>query len=104
MRDYERKFYLLWKENSDLRELKLEMRTVLSSNEHKLQELENQVQEFQEARTEIELQLEDTQNQLADVLNSRSWQLMQRFQRIRLRLIPQNNLREKLFLGILRRF
>lgn len=104
VRDYERKFWLLWKENSDLRELTLEMRTILTSNEHKLQELENQVQELHEARAEIELPLEATQNQLADVLNSRSWQLMQRFQRIRLRIIPQNSLREKLFLGILRRF
>jgi len=104
VRDYERKIWLLWKENSDLRELTLEIRTVLSSNENRLQELENQVQELQEARAEIELPLEETQNQLADVLNSRSWQLMQRFQRIRLRLIPQNSLREKLFLGILRSF
>jgi hypothetical protein len=33
VRDYERKYWLLWKENTDLRELTLEMREELAGGE-----------------------------------------------------------------------
>ncbi|MFC2025786.1 glycosyltransferase [Chloroflexota bacterium] len=47
VRNYERKYWLLWKENSDLREFNLEMRNELSSNDNKIIELNTQARAIQ---------------------------------------------------------
>ena len=77
VRDYERKYFLLGKENSDLREQVLEMRVEISGYKDQLSAKDNQVNE---------------------ILTSHSWQLIQKFQKIRLKLIPPGSRREKWFL------
>lgn len=62
VRDYERLFTLLWKENSDLRALTAEMRDQLESNERSIQRLNAD---------------------LHALLNSRSYRLAQTLQRVR---------------------
>ena len=106
VRDYERKFWLLWKENTDLRELTLEMRSDLSSNEQRnqnlegqVQNLEGQVQDFHKQIIEKDHKLQNLHAQLTDILNSRGWRLMKKFQSLRLRVIPLDSRRERLVYG-----
>jgi GT2 family glycosyltransferase len=106
VRDYERKFWLLWKENTDLRELTLEMRSDLSSNEQRNQNLEGQVhnlegqvQDFHKQIIEKDLKLQNLHAQLTDILNSRGWRLMKKFQSLRLHVIPLDSRRERLVFG-----
>ncbi len=82
IRDYERKYWLLWKENTDLRNLAGDMRLELSGNER---------------------QIHDMKLNLAEVLNSRSWRLIQKLQSLRLQLFPLGSHRERFVKGIFRR-
>jgi SAM-dependent methyltransferase len=81
VRDYERKFYLLWKENTELRER-------LSSKEN----LERKVQKLQ-----------NTKNELTDIRNSSTWRLAKKIQGVRTRFMPEDSSLENFILGILRR-
>jgi SAM-dependent methyltransferase len=63
VREYERKFWLLWKENIDMRNLTLEMR--------------NQLAEIGQAK-----------QQLGEIQASRSWRLMEKIRSLRLKVIP----------------
>ena len=74
-RSYERKFWLLWKENQDLRQFNLEMRNQLSANDQKLRSLEAE---------------------LLDVRNGAAWKLVLGLRSLRLRLAPPGSRREKL--------
>ena len=87
VRNYERKFFLLWKENADLRELAVEMRDQVASLSDKVVELDRE--------------MNTVANQLRDIRQSRSWEFIQRLQNIRLKLIPQNTGRERLLFKLL---
>ena len=65
VKEYERKFWQLWKENVDLRSSTAEMEGQLAIKEQCLQALSA------------------LRKQLDDIVNSRSWRLMQRLQRMR---------------------
>lgn len=78
VREYERKFFLLWKENVDLRLLTAEMRGQLS---------QQQSQAGPEAGAAY---------RLAVIENSRSWRAVQRMIRLRERLVPYGSTRERL--------
>lgn len=80
VRAYERRFWLLWKENVDLRSQALEMRDQLSARERTLQGPSNGG-----GRENVELQ---------QVLNSRTWRLAQKLQHVRLALAPHSSRRE----------
>jgi hypothetical protein len=69
--DYERKFFLLWKENTDLRSLAEEM------------------------RRELALKI-GAANRLQEIENSRSWLFMQKLIRQRERWIPYGSRRERI--------
>ena len=73
-REYERKYFMLEKENSDLRDQVLEMRSEI-----------NGYQDLLVAKD----------NQLNEILTSRSWRLINKFQKIRLMLIPKGSRLEK---------
>lgn len=79
VRGYERKFWLLQKENSDLRDLNRdltrEMRDQLLSRDQKIQALDAQ---------------------LAEMRGSESWRLATRLQRSQDRFAPKNSLRKRL--------
>lgn len=82
VKDYERKFFLLWKENTDLRSLVIEMRDENAN-------LRSQMTARDCAATSAE-------NQLNDILTSRSWQLIQKLVNLRYRLVPADSRREVL--------
>lgn len=63
VRGYERKFWLLWKENIDMRNLTLEMRNQLAENGQAKQKL-------------------------GEIQASRSWRLMEKIRNLRLKVIP----------------
>jgi SAM-dependent methyltransferase len=54
IRDYERKFFHIWKENIDLRNLVLEMQQTLSSNEQSLYDLNTRLLEKEKDPQEIQ--------------------------------------------------
>ncbi len=76
VRGYERRFWLLWKENRDLRQFNLEMRNQLSANDQKLRSLEAE---------------------LLDVRHGAAWKLVLSLRSLRLRLAPPASRRDKLF-------
>jgi SAM-dependent methyltransferase len=94
VRDYERKFFLLWKENADLRELTVEMRDQVATLSNQAANLSNQV-------VELDREMNTVANQLRDIRESRSWKFIQGLQNIRLKLIPQNTGRERLLFKLL---
>ncbi|MDW8103275.1 MAG: class I SAM-dependent methyltransferase, partial [Anaerolineae bacterium] len=75
IRDYERKFWLLWKENTDLRSLTLEMRSQLAAAEAELLEMRSQL-----AAAEAEL---------LKVHNTKIWRLIRKFNHLCLRFAPE---------------
>jgi len=88
-RDFERKFFLLWKENVDLRILVGEMRNELAT-------LDGASAEMQQKISELELQTERSQAELQAISNSRGWRLLNALYRIRLALAPPGSRRERL--------
>jgi SAM-dependent methyltransferase len=89
VRDYERKFWLLWKENTDLRKLSVEMREQLAAGYQANQTLQTELAEKDSALQVVSAGLDA-------LLNSRSWRLMQKFQRICFALTSPFNQRKKL--------
>jgi SAM-dependent methyltransferase len=71
VRDYERRFWQLWKENTDLRALSLEMRDQLSAGEQASNQLQERVQL-------LENQLEATNARPPESLIGRVWRRLQR--------------------------
>ena len=90
LRDYERRFWVLWKENADLRGLALELRNQVAADERTVQTLQAQV-----ARQ---------QQQLDDVTRSPSWRLAQFLQRTRLAFAPPGSRRVRMLDRIVERF
>jgi SAM-dependent methyltransferase len=80
VQDFERRFWLLWKENGDLRSLMMEMRDQLAAGEQRTKALQAEV---------------------ARVTASRSWRVIQR---LRSRLFPADSWRERWLTRILQAF
>lgn len=89
VREYERKFFLLWKENVDLRNLTMEMREQLSNREAI-------VPPYKESENNSAFN-----TQLQDINNSTSWKIMKKIQSFRLRIIPMGSSRERLLFKLL---
>lgn len=98
VREYERRYFLLSKENADLRGLTVEMRDEISVLRDQLEAKERLVQEISARVVELDRLANTVGNQLNEVHASRSWQLLEKAQRLRLRLAPPGSLRERLFL------
>lgn len=71
LRNYERRFWLLWKENVELRSLTLEMRDQVAAGER-------------------------AQLQLLEIISSPSWTLLQAMRRFRLVLAPEDSTRQRI--------
>jgi hypothetical protein len=98
VRDYERRYFLLSKENADLRSLTVEMRAEISALREQLEAKERLVQEVSAKVVELDRLANTASNQLNEVHASRSWQLLQKLQALRLWLAPPGSLRERLLL------
>jgi hypothetical protein len=98
VRDYERRYFLLSKENADLRSLAVEMRAEISALREQLEARERLVQEVSARVVELDRLANTASNQLNEVHASRSWQLLQKLQALRLWLAPPGSLRERLLL------
>jgi len=83
VREYEHRYWQLWKKNQNLEELSNDLREEASGRE---------------------TQIQDLQAHLNALVNSRSWRALQKLQSIRLKLAPLGSKREHLIKRILGRF
>lgn len=88
IRDYERKFWLLWKENTDLRNLVLEMRNELSDAREKLEQLQT---EGQPGLAEIDRERQELNAKLASIQNSRGWRTLEVLRKLLGRTPPRGS-------------
>ncbi len=106
VRDYERKFWLLWKENSDLRKLTSEMRELAAAIEIEKQRLTDQLagqsQSVQAVDAQKDQQIQELTAQLDEVERSGGWRLVKKWWGLRLMLAPHGSQREKLLLTLKR--
>lgn len=89
VRGYERKFWLLWQENTSLRELNLDMRDQLAANEQKIKKHEGQLQSLQAQFEGKEREIQNINEKMEKIMNSQGWRLLQWLQRLRGRGIEQ---------------
>jgi len=89
VREYERKFWQLRKENFDLRQLSAEM-------QDQLRQQENQTRTLQAQWTEKEQREQAVTAQLSEIQNSRAWKFVTGMRNIRLWLFPKDSYRERL--------
>lgn len=113
VREYERKFWQLRKENFDLRQLSIETQDRLrqqdkqvqafgvqvAEKERSIHALSSQVDEKERSVQMLDAEASIAKNQLRDIHQSRSWRLLQQLQRLRLRLVPPESLREQVLFG-----
>lgn len=88
VREYERKFWQLRKENIDLRQLSVEMQNHLRQKEGQNQLLQNQLAEQEQGAQRWRMQLTELQN-------SKTWRFVVGMRKIRLWLIPEGSAREQ---------
>jgi hypothetical protein len=88
VREYERKFWQLTKENFDLRQLSLEMQDRLS-------QLDKQVQTFGVQVAEKEQAMAVVTAQMTEITGSKAWKIALLFRRIRILLAPPNSRRAR---------
>ena len=107
VRDYERKFWLLWKENSDLRKLTAEMREQAVASETEKQSLNVQLagqgRTAQTVAKQKDQQIQALTAQLAEVEHSVAWRLVQKWWGFRLKIAPHGSRRERWLLSLRRR-
>jgi SAM-dependent methyltransferase len=77
VRNYERRYWLLWKENTDLRKLSLEMRDQLSQGEETLHASQDQVKALQAQVEQKSAEIQDLQSGLEALTSSRGWRFIQ---------------------------
>lgn len=89
-RNYERKFYPLWKENYDLRSLALELRSQLTSQQQELTALHEQNARpgSPEELAALRQQNSDLQAYIHLIENSRAWRLLSRYRLWRHKIAP----------------
>ena len=105
---YERRLFLLEQENLARTEFGIEQRMEIARKESEilgisssLAENEARISDLNNITQDLVKQITEKEFVIHDILNSRSWRLMQKFQQNRLRLIPKESRREKFFLGLL---
>ena len=86
IREYERKYWLLWKENTDLRSLTTEMRG----------ELAQKVRE-QSSMRELLREKQRIQGDLAEIEANVAWRIVVRAQRLRTRMFPLGGRRDRIW-------
>jgi SAM-dependent methyltransferase len=82
VRNYERRYWLLWKENTDLRKLSLEMRDQLSQGEETLHASQDQVKALQAQVEQKSAEIQDLQSGLEALTSSRGWRFIQFLRRL----------------------
>ena len=82
--EYERRFFLMWKENSDLRAL-------VQRQQGTIGKMEGEVQQLQAEATEVNVKLKE-------IRESRAWRFMSLLQKIRLFFIPRGSKAERVLL------
>jgi SAM-dependent methyltransferase len=88
-RDYERKYFFLWKENVDLRSLAVQMRDETT-------ELGKRIEDLTQMNAHLERELTHSSSQLQDIFSSRGWRFLNILYRIRLALAPHGSWMERL--------
>ncbi len=100
-RDYERKFWLLWKENTDLRTLTVEMRDQLQAADQELQTLRQRLAEKDLTKPAQAAQAEANEAayraltaEVDDRESSLAWRVVRAFWSLRLKMAPHGSRRE----------
>ena len=88
VREYERKFWQLRKENFDLRQLSIE-------SQDRLKQQEKQIQTFEVQVAEKEQSVQILASQMAENEGSKAWKLITAIRKIRVWLIPKDSHRER---------
>lgn len=89
VREYERKFWYLWKENTDLRSLSAEMRQNFSDQVDQVRILRQQTEEKEQS-------VQRLTTQVAEIENSKAWKLVTVIRKIRVWIFPMGSHRERL--------
>lgn len=99
IQEYERRFWLLWKENVDLRELSANMVNQLKhceqTREAERAGYEMKLGEIQRVLGETQRVLGETQRVLEELETSMGWGLLKRLQRLRCTLFPPGSKRDQ---------
>ncbi len=96
IRNYERRFWLLWKENADLRNLAGEMRDQLAMATQTLKTQTEQLTMLQATLTGREQTVQALQTQLADITQRPAYRWVQAIQNFRIVIAPPGSYREEL--------
>jgi hypothetical protein len=99
VRDYERKLWLLSKENQDLRNSVIDSAQQLEKMEEKM---EAEVSSLNSRISAVDTERAGLAAELAFIKNSYSWQLTQALQKLYSKAIPSRSRREKILQGIRR--
>lgn len=82
VRNYERRYWLLWKENTDLRKLSLEMRDQLAKGEEDLHASQDQVKALQAQVEQKSAENQNLKSGLEALTQSRGWRIIQFLRRL----------------------
>jgi SAM-dependent methyltransferase len=82
VRNYERRYWLLWKENTDLRKLSLEMRDQLAKGEEDLHASQDQIKALQSQVEQKSAEIQNLKSGLEALTQSRSWRVIQFLRRL----------------------
>ena len=115
VRDYERRFWLLWKENTDLRALVGEMRDQLAQAElhadpqagagagDDLLRLRERLSASEAAQAVEASKARQAELLLADLQSGVGWRMLRRLREMRLRVAPPGSRRDRFLRSLLRR-
>ena len=102
VREYERKFWQLRKENFDLRQLSIETQDRLKQQENQVQTFGVQVAEKEQSVQALSAQVAEKEQsvhaltaQVAEIKGSKAWKLVTEIRKIRVWLIPKDSQRER---------
>lgn len=91
VREYERRFWTLWKENTDLRSLTLEMRNQLAETDQKIYEDQETLKTRLEA---AESEIQRLNSEIDSIRNTRTWKFLDRINRLRRKIAPDETPKE----------
>ncbi len=111
VREYERRFWYLWKENTDLRKFNLSSERIIFQRDDQIKNLEQEKimlqQEVQNLGSKLSVIENKVENLLGikreydQIVTARSWKLMTKIHRVRARFIPIGSKREKAFYALI---
>lgn len=98
--NYERKFWLVWKENVDQRHKMMILTEQLKQSEQNREILENQKTEYEQHLKDLESQVVEHEQRWKDAESGAGWRFLITLSKLRLFLAPRGSRRERWFNSI----